>query len=595
MNIQSLSPASPRQRRQIEQFIAACGLAFDDGIDSYIAVVDDSSGGIIAGGGLDRNVIKCIAVADGHQGEALSNTVVSRLIGEAYARGYHNVRLFTKPANRRLFENLSFRLLAEAPLAILMETGTGGLSEYRDYLKRIAKAGNVPATPSAVPPVSGHATPLPDAGVAVMNANPFTLGHRYLIEQSSRQVKRLYVIVVREDCSMFSYEERKAMISQGVGDLPNVTVCDGSDYAISAVTFPTYFLKHLTDAADTQMRLDLDLYRRHIAPALGASVRFVGSEPTDRLTCRYNRLMHEMLGDVRQTARLELDGRAVSASRVRQAIADGSLADASTLVPSTTIPYLIAHLAARALRLELATTPKPGLVDSHDNGSHSDMTYALMSRSIDVLRPVFARLATVGFAAELPSVGLIRQIGTEGERLMFGATGGVNTHKGALFSMGLAVVAAAHAAYNDGGRVDAASMQHGISAMAASFPAAARTHGSEAVRHYGAKGALDMAREGYAGLFADWLPYYASRRATPHALHLTLLHIMSTLDDTNILHRGGRTALDMVKQRSRLLADDYSHEAMAQMNDCFIGLNLSPGGSADMLALTVFAHSVTCM
>ena len=588
MALQTLSPTYPRQRRQIEQFLASAGLAYDDGIDYYVAAVDDSSGDIMAGGGLDRNVIKCIAVADGHQGEALSNSIVSHLIGEAYARGYHNVRLFTKPANRRLFESLSFRLLAEAPLAILMETGTGGLSDYVAYLRGMASFPVRTQTTT-------HDTPLPDAGAVVMNANPFTLGHRHLIEQSSRQVKRLYVIIVREDCSMFSYEERKAMISRGVGDLSNVTVCDGSDYAVSAVTFPTYFLKRLTDAADTQMRLDLDLFRRHIAPALGATVRFAGSEPHDRLTCRYNELMKEMLADVRIVERLKCDGDIVSASRVRAAIEKGYFRGAASLVPRTTTPFILSQLATRALTLELDTTPKPGLVDRHDNGAHNDMDYNLMNRSIRALHPFFSRLAEVGFQQELPSVDNIRSIGIEGERTMLDATGGVNTHKGALFSMGLAVVAAAHVAYNNGGLVAADKIRRDIVSMAAGFAPSVDTHGGQATRRYGAKGALDMAREGYTQLFDDWLPYYDALHGCTDALQRTLLHIMSTLDDTNILHRGGNDALRMVKARSQSLAHDYSEQGMADMNREFVGLNLSPGGSADMLALTVFVHSATCM
>ena len=101
-----------------------------------------------------------------------------------------------------------------------------------------------------------------------------------------------------------------------------MTVCDGSEYAISDTTFPTYFLKRLSDATDTQILLDLDLFRRHIAPALGAEVRFVGTEPTDELTRRYNELMMQSLGEdhVVQIQRLENGGTAVSASRVRGAM-----------------------------------------------------------------------------------------------------------------------------------------------------------------------------------------------------------------------------------------------------------------------------------
>lgn len=277
-----------------------------------------------------------------------------------------------------------------------------------------------------------------------MNCNPFTLGHRYLIEQAAKQVKRLYVIVVREDCSLFAYTERKAMVEQGVADIENVTVIDGSDYAISRATFPTYFLKRLDDAADTQMLLDLDLFRRHIAPALGATVRFVGTEPTDQLTRRYNQLMHEALTDVREIDRLAKDGNAVSASRVRKAMEQGDMNTIRQLVPPTTLPYIIAHLATQALQAELDTTPKPGLVDKDNNGAHRDMDHALMQLSINTLHPYFVRLALLGFADTLPSHAAIRDTGIEAEKAMLAATNGVNTHKGALFSMGLAVVAAAY-------------------------------------------------------------------------------------------------------------------------------------------------------
>ena len=178
-----------------------------------------------------------------------------------------------------------------------METGIGGIKRYSEELesekekvkseKSNGKLHHLnPSTPQPI---------MPQSGIIIMNCNPFTLGHRYLIEQAAQQVDTLYILVVREDCSMFGYDERKAMIVRGVAHINNVVVCDGSEYSISATTFPTYFLKSLSDASDTQMTLDIDLYRRHIAPALGATVRFVGTEPDDPLTRRYNELMKSML------------------------------------------------------------------------------------------------------------------------------------------------------------------------------------------------------------------------------------------------------------------------------------------------------------
>lgn len=627
MEIQTLNPTTPRQRQRIEAFLKRNGLRFDD--MHYYAAITDDDGEMIAGGGLKGNVIKCVAVDDAHKGEAIANTLISHLIAHANEEGHSNVMLFTKPKNRQLFESLSFRLLAEAPEAVLMETGIGGLGDTVEALKKIKEEGEVckennqeckkeektnlnittpqHLNPSAPQPLT---TTTPLRGVVVMNCNPFTLGHRYLIEQAAKQVERLFVMIVREDCSLFAYAERKAMVEQGVAHLENVTVIDGSEYAISQATFPTYFLKRLDDAADTQMLLDLDLFRRHIAPALGATVRFVGTEPTDRLTRRYNQLMHEVLADVRETARLEKEGNAVSASRVRKAMEQGDMSTIRQLVPPTTLPYIIAHLATQALQAELDTTPKPGLVDKDNNGAHRDMDYVLMQRSIDTLHPYFVKLALLGCADALPTHTSIRDIGIEAEKAMLSATNGVNTHKGALFSMGLAVVAAAHeerkTAANEeqilkernGGEDVLVSLQTTIKALAASLPDTNGTHGSKAkLLSKGTttiKGALDNAREGYEMLFAEWLPFYIERRKErdAHTLHKTLLRIMCDLDDTNVIYRTDLATAEEVKQEARALLDSFSKAALRDMDRHYTTRNISPGGAADMLSLTIFIGSI---
>ena len=638
MEIQTLNPTTPRQRQRIEAFLKRNGLRFDD--MHYYAAITDDDGEMIAGGGLKGNVIKCVAVDDAHKGEAIANTLISHLLAHANEEGHSNVKLFTKPKNRQLFESLSFRLLAEAPEAVLMETGIGGINNMVEQLKKIKEESekykeynkeckedskeckenseeckeeektnlntstpqhlNISTpqhlnitTPQHLNPSTPQplTTTPPRRGVVIMNCNPFTLGHRYLIEQAAKQVERLFVMVVREDCSLFAYAERKAMVEQGVAHLENVTVIDGSEYAISQATFPTYFLKRLDDAADTQMLLDLDLFRRHIAPALGTTVRFVGTEPTDQLTRRYNQLMHEVLADVREIVRLEKEGNAVSASRVRKAMEQGDMSTIRQLVPPTTLPYIIAHLATQALQAELDTTPKPGLVDKDNNGAHRDMDYALMQRSIDTLHPYFVKLALLGCADTLPTHTSIRDIGIEAEKAMLSATNGVNTHKGALFSMGLAVVAAAH-------EKDTDSLQTTIKALAASFPDTNGTHGSKAkLLSKGTtaiKGALDNAREGYEMLFAEWLPFYIERRKErdAHTLHKTLLRIMCDLDDTNVIYRTDLATAEEVKQEARALLDSFSKAALKDMDRRYTARNISPGGAADMLSLTIFIGSI---
>ena len=570
-------------RRRVEAFLTANGLRLAP-LDRYVVVTRDEDGDeILAGGGLDGNVIKCVAVSESARSEGLMNILVSRLIAIAREEGRESVKAFTKPENEGIFKSLGFALLASSPKAILMENGSGGLPEYRKYLESLARPGR--------------------NGAIVMNANPFTKGHRYLVEQAASLVDNLYVIVVKEDRSRFPYVERKAMIEAGCAGLDNVVVCEGSDYAISAATFPTYFLKKLDDATDTQIALDLDLFVNHIAKPLGVTVRFAGSEPEDALTRRYNELMAEILPgtsvavvrqarrpiDFVEIPRLEQKGKPLSATALRLALDKGGFKEAMEYIPESTIPYLVADLAERALRMELDTTPKPGLVDRRDNGAHKDMDYALMSKSISALRPYLTRLAVE--SAKDIDPAKIKEIGIEAEKAMLKATGGVNTHKGALFCIGLSVAAASNLA-SATGSVEAYSFKELVSRAASEIPSARGTHGAEAKRSFKAVGALENARAAYPELFADWLPYYRSLEGDPFRCHKTLLHIMTTLDDTNILHRRGAEGLAHAEAEAARLLEDFSESGLSSLNKDFIRENISPGGSADMLSLTIFINSI---
>lgn len=586
-------------RRRVEAFLAANGLRLAP-LDRYVVVTRDEDGDeILAGGGLDGNVIKCVAVSESARSEGLMNILVSRLIAIAREEGKESVKAFTKPENEGIFKSLGFALIASSPNAILMENGRGGLPEYRKYLESLARPGR--------------------NGAIVMNANPFTKGHRYLVEQAASLVDNLYVIVVREDRSRFPYVERKAMIEAGCAGLDNVVVCEGSDYAISAATFPTYFLKKLDDATDTQIALDLDLFVNHIAKPLGVTVRFAGSEPEDALTRRYNELMAEILPgtsvavvrqvhqpdpelvkgsalrqarrpiDFVEIPRLEQNGNPISATSLRRALDKGNLKEAMEYIPKSTVPYLVTDLAERALRLELDTTPKPGLVDRRDNGAHKDMDYALMSKSISALRPYLTRLAVE--SAKDIDPAKIKEVGIEAEKAMLKATGGVNTHKGALFCIGLSVAAASCLACSTGA-VEAYSFKELVSRVASEIPSARGTHGAEAKRSFKAVGALENARAAYPELFTDWLPYYRSLEGDPFRCHKTLLHIMTTLDDTNILHRRGAEGLAHAEAEAARLLEDFSESGLSSLNKDFIRENISPGGSADMLSLTIFIESI---
>ncbi len=561
-------------RASVEKLLAQSGLRLER-VDYYAGVFPVDGDELLAGAGICGDVIKCVAVSPEARAGAMTNRLVSHLIGVAMAGGHTSVKLFTKPGNEAVFRSLGFRLLATAPEAVFMETGAVGLEAYCRYLRGMRKEGR--------------------NGAVVMNANPFTRGHRYLIERAAAEVDTLYVIAVKEDLSRFAYVERLEMIRSGCRDMHNVIVCEGSDYAVSALTFPTYFIKSLDSAADTHITLDLSLFAGHIAPALGVSVRFVGSEPDDELTARYNALMKSQLPVsgimVEEIKRLHDEGVAVSASVVRHCLDCGSLHMASKNAPRTTVPFLIGDLATVALRRELDAAPKPGLVDPFDNGAHDDMDHALMSVSINSLRGCFMELAQKGFNAWLRIEELVG-IGKAGEESMLKATHGINTHKGALFSLGLAVVAASRQ-WQLNGSVTTSALRDSIVKLAGLFPEPKGTHGAEVRERYGIGGALEHARRGYPGLFDRWLPFYSHNRGDENVLLKTLLLIMSDLADTNIYFRKGPETADDVRHRAALLLNDFSVQALESMNADFKKNRISPGGAADMLALTLFVYSVT--
>jgi cytidyltransferase-like protein len=617
LHISEMPLSSPYFRAKVECFLGENGLRMED-LDVYCAF-EDEDGNILAGAGISQDIIKCIAVASKARQEGLVAPLVSHLISLASARGIQELKLFTKPENQAVFESLGFRVLASAPKAILMENGRG-LERYCAYLRGFAREGR--------------------NGVVVMNANPFTLGHLYLLEQAAKQVDTLFVIPVAEEGQRFPYADRFAMIqaacrlseenyflcgcsknqfpsdrnpSQSLAKnifLPSkVVLLEGSAYQISAATFPTYFLKDLSDAAETQMRLDLDLFARHIVPALNASVRFVGSEPLDALTNHYNTLMREILPiEVVEIPRLKFvsvcptseenyfscgclknqfssddtnpaHADAISATSVRKYLDEGDFAAASALCPESTWPYLLADLARHALQLELDLPLKPGLVCPDSSGAHKDMDYATMQKGIAAIRPFFAPMAL----ADTPET--LRKLGIEAEKAMLAATGGVNTHRGAIFCLGLALNAWTQGAYNEElMQLTLGNLAGGINTI------------NQRVNDLPPRSAMVNALGGYKDLFENWLPYLRSLPKGETALQKLLLRIMSTLDDTCVIKRVGYERAQQVKQEAKEMADQVGHEDTAgylqALCDRYAAEGISPGGAADMLALTIFIDSI---
>jgi triphosphoribosyl-dephospho-CoA synthase len=256
-------------------------------------------------------------------------------------------------------------------------------------------------------------------------------------------------------------------------------------------------------------------------------------------------------------------------------------------------------LAVDALVEEARLTPKPGLVDGRGSGCHADLDLGLMLRSAASLRPAFTAIAARA-AGERPAPGLreeLAAIGRDGERAMLAATGGSNAHRGAIWALGLLVAGAAM----DPARRTAAAVAARAAALARlpdRFARPGATNGARARTRYGVAGAPGEARAGFPHVVSVGLPTLRRARARgapeEEARLDALLAIMSSLDDTCLLHRGGIAALRAARAgaRAALAAGGASsaagRRAVLRLEDGLLALGASPGGSADCLAAVLF-------
>ncbi len=303
-----------------QELLARTGLTPDTDSDQTVLILEN--GALLASGSRKGNLLKCIAVDPHHQGEDLTAKVLTALRQEAFRAGFKHLFLYTKPQNEYLFTGLFFYPVAKTRDVLLMENIRGSIRQFLDTLPQPDAAG--------------------DIGAAVMNCDPFTLGHRHLIETAAARCGHVYVFVLSEDGGYFSPADRLAMVRAGTAHLPNVTVLPTGPYLISAATFPTYFLKNRDQAEVVRCGLDIAIFTKYFVPHFSISHRFVGDEPLSPLTAQYNEALAQALPPagvaLHIVPRLCQGGTPVSASAVRARLAAGE--DIRDLVPESTLAYL---------------------------------------------------------------------------------------------------------------------------------------------------------------------------------------------------------------------------------------------------------------
>ncbi|RIX40259.1 MAG: [citrate (pro-3S)-lyase] ligase [Rhodocyclales bacterium GT-UBC] len=319
---------------EIQRLLTLCDLDMDEGIETF--VVGRQGRRLVACAGLDGDIVKCVATAPDLRGESLSLKLMGEVINLAVEQGHLHLFLFTHPSNVSFFGGCGFYELAEVPgYVTLMENTPVGIKRYSDQLRKLTQPGD-------------------KIGCIVMNANPFTFGHQYLVRLAASQCDWLHVFVVREDVSQFSYRDRYALVSAGVAGVPNLTLHHGSEYMVSRATFPDYFFKEKGMVGECCSAIDLILFRKYIAPALGITHRFVGTEPFCKTTRKYNDDMKQWLQvadssapavTVVEVPRTVSSNIAISASEVRRLLRSGDMAKMPALVPRDTLNFLYSNYA----------------------------------------------------------------------------------------------------------------------------------------------------------------------------------------------------------------------------------------------------------
>lgn len=327
----------PVERNELLTFLGHEGLDLDQYIDYSIGIFENDQ--LVATGSCYINTLRCLAVKSSHQGLGLMNKVVSHLQEYLFRKGFEHLFLYTKPDLVKLFEDLGFYEIAVVnQMVIFMENKKDGVLTFTNSLKAKQIKGE-------------------SIAAIVMNANPFTLGHQYLVEKAAKENDHVHVFVVEEEASVISFEVRKHLIELGTSHLSNVTIHDAGPYMVSKATFPSYFLQDESLVVKAHAKLDLEIFLRHIVPALGITVRYVGDEPYCRVTRTYietmkkvleargiacnivPRLDHEAIANMLDLDSTQVGSQAISASAVRKLIRDNKLEAIKTIVPKTTYDF----------------------------------------------------------------------------------------------------------------------------------------------------------------------------------------------------------------------------------------------------------------
>ncbi len=329
---ESLDLKNPFDIKLVSEFMEPLGFEFDPSDVDYAMILYNLNGEVIGTGSYKGRVLKYVAVSPKFREGAAFAQIVTHLIDLVILKHKH-IFVYTKPRNLEVFKGLGFTEIATAePLFSVLEFGYENIKTYQDYLRSIKKDLNVG-----------------DIASVVVNCNPFTKGHKYLIEKACKENRIVYLFIVEEDRSSFTFDIRWRLIKEELGHLDNLVMVKGGNYVVSGTIFPCYFLKEEKecDIADKQAELDVITFLNYIVPILNINRRYVGTEMYSPVTAAYNAAMLKYLPsngvEILEIPRITQGGadNYISASKVRKAIREDRLNDILDFLPDSTKNYLL--------------------------------------------------------------------------------------------------------------------------------------------------------------------------------------------------------------------------------------------------------------
>ena len=320
MQYQVKTLETTKELNQCKLLLKLHGLSYEQQVTHTIGIYDGDL--LIGTGSLDHHVIKMIAIDPSYQGENLTALIMTHLVLKLSQDNIYKFFLYTKPENYLFFKDFGLSLVAKTEDIILFENNIYTLKERLADMK------------SALPDVSNF-------GAIVMNCNPVTLGHQYLIEMAAQKHPYVLIFLVEEDLSVFPFDVRKHLLEKAISHLKNVIIIPSTPYIISKATFPTYFTKSATEASRLHMILDATIFMTYFMPMLNISMRYVGTEPNDQTTLKYNESLKHVLGNHLTIIERKMSNQLyISASHVRSLAQQKAFDQLKAVVPKATLQFL---------------------------------------------------------------------------------------------------------------------------------------------------------------------------------------------------------------------------------------------------------------